>query len=304
MSFPSIPTTLQEWNIEILDKLTGYRDIESDVFDFKGEINKLDEHLCAMANSGGGTLVLGIEEIKNSQDYLVGFRKKGFDDGQQNSIHNTIGNYVFQVEPNPKVEIKHIPDANGKFYTVVRVLTEESKKPYSLKDRGQFYVRINSSSRPASRAVIFNLFTNTAQKRSEVDRLRVSVEQFKESILSTTREISEKDYGSTSRIIPVDLVFIQSAMISTEWFLRENRLLGKTVKNGYEFGLYQIIHIITSLNLEIEGFNSEVGVTTEKRLFWERMRSNWMTSGSDTERVIEFLDKVINTANDYLSKHP
>ncbi len=48
MKIPSIPDTIEEWNIEKLDELIKYTGIESDTFDFKKEPNELREHICAM----------------------------------------------------------------------------------------------------------------------------------------------------------------------------------------------------------------------------------------------------------------
>jgi predicted HTH transcriptional regulator len=166
VSLPEIPAKVTDWNIDILNKLITFRDIESDVFDFKGsDFSDLAIHLCAMANNGGGTLVLGIDEDKTSEGHLLGFKKIGFSVGKENFMDREVGNRVFQVEPNPKVEIKNIEDTNDKFYIALQIIGEESRKPYMIKDRAQFFVRINGSTRPASRTVVSNLFVNAIQKK-------------------------------------------------------------------------------------------------------------------------------------------
>jgi predicted HTH transcriptional regulator len=61
---------LEDWNIEIINGLMSVKGIESEQFDFKKDIHTTDKsdkfsnHICAMANSSGGYIVVGIEEKK------------------------------------------------------------------------------------------------------------------------------------------------------------------------------------------------------------------------------------------------
>lgn len=111
-----------------------------------------------MANTSGGFLILGINEVK-SQDgkKIIKFEKSGFSDGEQDNLRNTIGNNIFNIEPTPKIEVKHLLEDHH-FYSVIEIKNEISKKPYFIKDRGQCYVRIENSTRPAPRSTILNLF--------------------------------------------------------------------------------------------------------------------------------------------------
>lgn len=303
MSFPSIPSLIQDWNIDTLDKLIAYRDIESDVFDFKGELNELDQHLCAMANSGGGTLVLGVDEEKAANGYLIKFKKRGFNKGEENATENKIGNYIFQVEPNPKVEIKHVSDTNQKFYTVVKVLTEESKKPYMLKDRAQFYVRINGSSRPASRAVIFNLFSNARQRKTDVEVLLTATKFLKESFLHTVNGIQYIDTSNQVKVPPLELSTIRGAVVSAQWFIVENNIFGQVgERGGYTEGLTSTIYILERLNTYIHACNLEYAENTKRELI-SHLRE-WQKGYSSTERMVKFFDKVIEMCSNFLSKYP
>ncbi|MGB8033507.1 MAG: ATP-binding protein [Nitrososphaeraceae archaeon] len=60
--------------------LVSLRDIEGEGFDFKGpEFSELSNHICAMANTSGGYIVLGIGEDRNVEtDHFIGFKKKSF----------------------------------------------------------------------------------------------------------------------------------------------------------------------------------------------------------------------------------
>ena len=75
-----IPERLQDWDLQTLNKLVTLKDIERESFDFKGpKLQDLSAHICAMANTAGGYLVLGIDENKNPETgYLIGFKKVGF----------------------------------------------------------------------------------------------------------------------------------------------------------------------------------------------------------------------------------
>jgi hypothetical protein len=128
------------------------------------------------------------------------------------------------------------------------------------------------------------------------------VNHFKEAVLFTSRDIESASDVSTSRITPIDLTFVKSVIISAEWFLRENRLLGKTEKNGYEYGLYQIIHNIESLNLQINSFNNEK--SKDKQVFCDYLKRNWTFDYVMPVNMIEFLDKITRATEDFLSKYP
>ena len=48
MKLPSIPQKIEDWNIQILNELVKFTDVESEILDFKKEPNKLHEHICAI----------------------------------------------------------------------------------------------------------------------------------------------------------------------------------------------------------------------------------------------------------------
>jgi predicted HTH transcriptional regulator len=65
-SLANLPDKLSDWNIETIERLLPILSIEGDTFDFNGNILKskyeLYNDLCAMSNSSGGFLVLGIND--------------------------------------------------------------------------------------------------------------------------------------------------------------------------------------------------------------------------------------------------
>ena len=130
-----MPERLEDWDIEILDKLVQLRDIEGETFDFKGtKLSGLEEHICAMANTSGGQIVLGVDEITDSSGNLLGFKKMGFSQGKEDDIGLDIGNAMFKIDPVPKLGIRHIADeAEKKFYTVLKVEIYDIDRPYFFK---------------------------------------------------------------------------------------------------------------------------------------------------------------------------
>ncbi len=116
-----IPEKLEEWHLEILNKLIELRDIESETFDFKGtDLKELYKHICAIANTRGGFLVLGIDENKSNSQSLLDFKKAGFDKGKEDFVNREIRNNIVNIEPTPKVTTKNISEGN-KFYVVLEI---------------------------------------------------------------------------------------------------------------------------------------------------------------------------------------
>ena len=157
MSLISIPRNLQEWDIFTLNLLSKVPDIESETFDFKREPNNIHKHICAMANSRGGFLVLGFEEERKTASVISGFRKVGFPNGEQDRVQLKIANSISNIEPLPNVIISHIQEG-VRFFTIVQIKEEKSKKPFFLRDTGQCYVRVLNSSRRISLNTIFHFF--------------------------------------------------------------------------------------------------------------------------------------------------
>ncbi len=301
----TLPAKLEDWNIEILNELIKYKDIESETFDFKGvEINKLYLHICAMANTSGGFIILGVDEVRSEDgEALIGFKKIGFEHGKEDHVGLQMGNNVFNIEPNPSVNIKIITEKDdNKFYTVLKIEHEISKKPFFIKNTGQCYVRIGNSSRPASRSVVLNLCTNFMERWSSVERLRVAVGLLKESLLHLSENIPSAGRESATKLAHVDLTFIRNAALSCEWFLIEHNILGKHVpQGGYETGLNSMLYILETLNAEIDGYNR--AGSPDEREKMARVLESWRRGFSSTEHVVEFLDKVIKTADEFLAQY-
>ncbi len=300
----AIPSKLEDWDIHVLNELIRYKDIESESFDFKGtEINKLYKDICAIANTNGGFIVLGIEEERTPDSKkLLGFKKVGFEDGQEDYVNREIGNSVLNIEPNPTVKTKNIQDKdNERFYAVLEIKHETSKKPLFIKNKGQCYVRIGSISAPASRSIILNLFSYTIERRQSVASLQTATVFVKEALLHLSNDVRFVGSDAPFKIAKIDLTFLRNAALNAEWFLIENNLLGRhTESGGVEVGLYYFLHEVDTLNTYIDAYNNRL--EKEKFTFPSYFQS-WQTGSSSTANAVQFLDKIIKTANGFLAKY-
>ena len=229
-----------------LKSLLHITSIESESFDFKQKVSDLQIHLCAFANTVGGYIILGIDENKTPSNHLLGFVLNGFQDGDQDNIKNEIGNAMYNVDPIPIVRAHVLDDTvNKKFYVVLKIEVSETNRPHcvkgSVKGSGMFYVRVGTQTAPASRTIIFNLFSNLAQRKHDIQQLKTSAKLMKESIRFKSEEIEELDiHDVIKRIGLLDLEFFRNIVLSTDWFFIDNQLYGGHV-NDYSIqggGLY------------------------------------------------------------------
>lgn len=165
MKLPLVPDNIDGWNIKKLNELLKIVNVESETLEFKGQdFRSLTKHFCAMANSSGGYIVLGIEQDKSGNKFV----KNGFDKKQEESIGQKIGSALYEVEPTPEVTTRNLYDKNKKFYTVLQIKSEDAKKPYFTRDTCQCYIRFSNSSRPAGRSLILNLAMTKMVSREEL----------------------------------------------------------------------------------------------------------------------------------------
>jgi hypothetical protein len=92
MTLPVIPEKPEDWNIGVIDHLIKILSIESETFDFKGrrfndKNDELYKDICAMANTSGGYIVLGIGEIKAPDGKIIQFQKEEFPAGEEDKVN-------------------------------------------------------------------------------------------------------------------------------------------------------------------------------------------------------------------------
>lgn len=303
MEIPKIPHTLEEWNIEKLDELIQYVGIESDTLDFKKEANKLEEHICAMANTKGGYIVLGINQIKSKDGKkIIRFAKKGFTRGKEDNIKNDITNYALHLEPVPNMGIIHIHEKNGKkFYTVLKIENINSSKPYFVTSTDQCFVRIQASKIRANRSVIFNLFSTNIEQRKNLESLRSSCGLAKESFRHVLDGIHMVSPDSTMKTSTIDLSYLRNTAISCDWFLKENDLWGEHMgQRSHTLGINSLLHDLELMNTYVRSYNDSHN--TDERHSLKGQLSNYSLGSSFESKTIEMFDKIIIAVNEFFEK--
>jgi hypothetical protein len=298
LSSPLPPRDLKDWNIEVLNKLVKLRDIEGDRFDFKGgDLGDLANHICAMANANEGIMVMGIDEKKNGE-YLVEFEKKGYPSGKEDSIKKQITDFIVQVDPPPKVTVESISDKEGRFYPLMKIEGDERYKPYMLKNKGTIYVRINSSTVPASRITILNLFGNVRERLKDVRTLRTTCEATKNAYILTAQIIGHGNTSSWATIPPLDLTFLKAASMQAQWFLVEKGIYGEVELKGYKSGMQTHLHSLEKMNAYIETFNRAGSPHDKGTIILEL--DTWQAQTAEFDKITGFLNRVIEESDKYI----
>lgn len=302
MKIPSVPTSIDDWSIEKLEELIEYVGIESDTFDFKKKSNQLEEHICAMANTKGGYLILGVEQIDSKDGKkIIRFEKRGFSSGKEDNLKNSITNSVLGVEPNPDVDIILIHQKdNKKFYIVIKIQNNFSDKPYFVRSSDQCFVRIHNSKIRANRSMIFNLFGVSIEQRKNLERLRSACLQTKEDFRFALKDVHSVEPTSTMKIPPYDLTYLRSASMSCEPFLKERKLWGEhTGQSSYTHGINSALHDLNHLKTYIEAYNF---AHSDERQSLKSQLSSWSLGSNFEGSVIEMLDKIVKNIEIFFNK--
>ena len=301
MQIPEIPQDPKEWTVDKLNELIKFVGIESNTFDFKKEPNELEEHICAMANSDGGFLVLGIIQVlSKDKKRTIKFEKRGFTHGKEDNLKNKITNSVLSIEPVPPVSFELIPEKDGKkFYIVIKIEKRISDKPYFLKSTDQCFVRIHNSKIRANRSIIFNLFSSSIEQKQNLERLKSACAQTKEAFRYAVEDVRNVSETSTMKIPPLELSYLRNASLSCEWFLREKNLWGEhTRQSSYTHGINSALHDLELLNIYIKSYNS--AISQEERTSLKYQLSSWSSGSSYQVNTLEMLDKIINSIDEFL----
>jgi hypothetical protein len=294
---------LEEWNMKVLEDLLIYRDIERDSFDFKSKYNNLkglETHVCAMANIITGVLCLGIKDPQSKSQAAV-FTKDGFPGGKENTWQNTINNYVAKVDPIPKVTQKslHEPD-NRHFYVVLKVEGSVSQRPYMVKDAGQIFVRIGSSTRPASRTTIANLFINLLERRHNILKLQSHCRLLRNELILIAETIPSVDEGYIGIIPQLDLGAFKDAIISAEWFLHDENILGEVNIDSYIGGVYTNLQELNTLTTTIDIINKGELNRSVRYQHCKLVLDRWKANHNHFKGIIKDLEGIIARCDRFL----
>lgn len=301
MEIPQIPKNPKEWTVDLIYKICKLTDIESEDFDLKLEPNKLYEDICAMANTNNGTIVLGVDEIKE-KDRMVEFKPVGFEEGKQDSISNEISNYIASIDPIPKVVMEPIIDETRKvFFMVLRITGNSSDKPYFIKSTDQCFIRIQRSSRRIGRSVILNLFSTISQEKRNLERLLALLLLLNQEIKNTVVKISGYSPGNQTRTARIDLGFVRNAVIENESFLVNHELLGNRTNDTISNGIIPVLHSVETLNEQIKAYNSSYNRDVKAEIK-AMITSDSYVLHSELASAESTLDRIIAKIDERLSK--
>lgn len=304
MSFPQPPMELEKWNISILNELIKHSEIESERFDFKDRrMGDLAQDICAMANTIGGLLVLGIgQNEKNGK--LIEFLKDGWDNGDQDAVNTSIGNHVARIEPIPKIRLHVLPDTDGKFYMILKVEPVVRDRPYIIKGSGASYIRIGNGSHPAGRDVIISLCRQTIERTTSVGNLATFSAMLRELLshidnLATT--VNQRQDATAYFIPEIDTSTFRQVSAATMWFLSENDLITANLVPGPErrHGLYSTINHLEELNGAIRRFNLDFG-SQRGQHFSRYYQGGWKPK--NLQWVVKYFERVEEAAKEFLSQ--
>jgi hypothetical protein len=311
MTLPVIPEKPQDWNIDVIDSLIQILSIESETFDFKGsDFNEkkddLYKDICAMANTSGGYIVLGIGEKKTPDGKTLRFLKEGFTEGEEDKVNQRIANNVYDIEPKPSIEpAQQIYEENHKtFYTLIKINSINVLKPHFSKKRMQCYVRIGNTSQPAGRTAILNLFSDYREKKASVQGLKIAATFAKESLIPISNDL--KEYDDARMMPPIDLQSLKSAVSSNEWLLSQKGLLGGHKGNDHKsqvLGAYYHLRELEILNMYLDIYNTQHFTTTKQQIKRDLCEKQfWCPGRQKVKEAISFLDGLISCAREYLDK--
>jgi len=311
-----IPKTLNEWDINVINNLIKFKDIEGEEFDFKLDVGSIEEDICAMANSRGGYIVLGIKDLKDKHGNIIRFEKKGYKGGKEDAVKQSISNKLFQVEPIPEHSFDLVngseQSSKNLFFPVIKIPVANNQKPYFVKGRNLCYIRIGNTSQPCGRTIILNLASNYVERKNSVLRLKAASRDLIEQIHYTSADIERTNPESDfSFIKPLNLYFLQNAVLDTDWLFMENNLLGGHIDKNTEIGGYYMFHdklerlnlAINSYNQPINPFNRQYFLDNKKLLKESQLGLRfWHPGGQKSEESIAFLKDLIGRCDKFDEK--
>jgi predicted HTH transcriptional regulator len=151
------PRTLEEWDYPAIKRLVVNGFYETDTFEFKpslkpafGDPKKRDEFnerilnsVCAFANTYGGFMVFGIEDLKNKsgEDRIVGLGRT--------DLAVEFGERIKSIDPTIYYNFKNppVPIPNKDKVIFVAHIPLSSSRPHMVSTTGRFYYRTDGGNK-------------------------------------------------------------------------------------------------------------------------------------------------------------
>lgn len=250
-----IPTTLNDWDYPLVEKLVKDGFFETDKFDFKEGLphkndrsgnERLEKSVCAFANTEGGFLVFGIKDdrLLRDKDRIVGIDPK-------KDFPKEFGDKLSNIEPHLYYEFRNpaisIPGSNNIIHIVK--IPQSPESPHWTSKRG-FEFRTNKGNEVMSYQQVKQSFLNEEQKRQKLRLLLIELTSNRE--LCDGMIIEEGKIEDHHSLITLDSNVLQTLLVDAySIIINDDELVSI---------LFKLKGIINIMNNEMQIFFSKLSL--------------------------------------------
>ncbi len=247
------PINLEQWSLADIDKLVELRYPESDSLEFKENVpNDFERDICGLANSSGGFVVFGLRG-KDKAEVKVGLPVS-----EEHTFNQKLTSKLAQIEPTPTVPPIKVLKESDRFYAIIKIDSVAHLRPFSIRNQGSFYVRLNGTTQPASRTIILNLFTESIGRRQRLIVLKNALEiLIREIQLRKNMGVFSLSKDYTYNISEINVERLKDYIVNTGDLIFDLDETGKVDKSSITGGLLTTtLPKIDELNSNIKAFNN------------------------------------------------
>ncbi len=213
----AIPQQLDEWNYDIIQDYVEKGYLETNTFEFKASIkssNPTDnmgivETTCAFANTEGGFIIFGVEDIRKSdKDRIIGVRNS--------DLAKEFGDRISGINPTVDFDFSNPPIKIPGKDTVIFItqIKKSDLRPHIKVDVGKFFFRTNKGNKQMSYEQIKQEFLNYEERLNQINLLYIELlsnltiaENLEED---TSEETTPTDIGFRTPMYQFDTTVISS----------------------------------------------------------------------------------------------
>ena len=246
-----MPTELNGWSYELIEKLVHEGYLETDQFDFKGELNSKDpkhaENLtkisCAFANTVGGFIVFGIADLDQASRIprIFGITlHAGLAKEFGEKIRGASPNILFDFR-NPPIQVP----ASTKVLFLVHI-GQSPDRPHMTAD-GKFWKRTNEGNKLMSYEEIRESFLHYEERRHKIKHLYLELVEIRQM---ANIVIEVPDPTQQYPLAPIETTSLNALLVDTYSMLQNDPTL---IAN-----LFKIRRIASVINYRIQAFHAAV----------------------------------------------